>query len=736
MNSLAPAPANITSPANLPSWESDILADGPALSPGGFEVDAVPPTFTSAPEGIDDLAQISRFVVITPARTEADALVQISMTAVAVTPENLARFSALTTCVPGTVERLARSTGVAVFTVAGSASQAAAEAVRSAVNGLGALGIDARSYTLPHGHATLHSWLKEAGAHRVERALTAAAGRVRRMGAGALSGGYIPLGYSDSTYYVWSVDQGEMKKIPEMKLKDSSLIMSLVGNKYLWDNYCVENPKTGKKTQDLGAFAGNLRDACVRLKGRSMSKTRGSGVWREGEDLVVNSDEAFYSSDGALADRVNGQHIYLRVRNLGITHDQVAASTADVQNVLSFLKTFRFQRGESDAMLMLGWLFLSFICGALPHRPHAFVHADAGSGKSTLLKFIRFLLGDAHYSASDANEPSLRQSLGKTSIAAILDESGADSAHIATLLRFFRLSYDGTNKGKGGSDGKPTDYEIRSMGLLCGVTAPEMDSQEARRFLMFGMQPTDGNSGGPQHQLFTLENADENPLVSDLGRKMFKRSLDSWPRLRHAMTLLRGSIGRRLKAKDPAADTLVPVIASAFVALHDHDLADDAAADAWLAKFDIRDDLERVQNVASGEEFLEKLASIKVTTKAAGFSTEMTISELWARAHDDEPREGAWRRELGMHGMAIGLDANGGTEVRISSTLDGFNELMAKTKWKIGSIDSLIRRARGALPYQKKMPAKIGTIDTRFLSVPYVRGTTALPKLSAPDPRN
>lgn len=720
---------NITSSVNPEFHLSESLEMSSVLSEEGFESEEIPESITIYHKSFSEEFEEASFLSVAATNEEAVSLIKAGTQAVAVNLSTLGLFLKTTKRAPGGIERLGRAAGAVVFVIPAITAPAALAAVNESVSKLKESSVHATAFLMPKNHATTSAWIEEVGAMRVKSALCAAAMRAKGLQQeNPMTGGFLPMGYQNGTYYVWSTDQGELKEISEGNLDKASILLSLAGSPHLIEHY-LEEDRRGNKFVNFRSVASEIRQKCVAKGPFKSENTRGAGVWREKDHLIVNTDKAFHAIDGAPVDRVAGKYTYMRARDLGVTPETQIATVEEMQEIHDFLGTFNWSR-KSDCTLMFGWICASYVCAALPQRPHIFLHADAKSGKTTMLKFIRFLLGDSVMSFSGQNEAGLRQKMRKTSIACLLDETGADSSqasdphHLAKLLRFLRMSFDGSRQSKGTAQHTAVDFEIRTMGLVAGVVPPAMDSQEASRFLMIQLNPMI-EYGGANHRLFTSENAEENQVVSDMGQRVFARSLANWTRFRSAMATL----SRVASTSGRANDTLMPAIASSYVALHDKDFACDDDAKSWLNTFDIADDIERIERVSSGDEFIEKLSSMVVSTSAAGFRAEMSIAELLDRAHDDSGR-GPWKQNLGLLGLKLAQIEGGAIELRINTSADGFTKLIANTKWRSGDIDSIIKRIPGAS--LKKLNDKIGGASCRYLSIPFIRSEEKFSELSSP----
>ena len=94
--------------------------------------------------------------------------------------------------------------------------------------------------------------------------------------------------------------------------------------------------------------------------------------------------------------------------------DARSATAADT--VLKMLSMWRTRRPEIDPMLILGWIGLSMMAGAVDWRVVMWITGGFGTGKSWLLDFIKGLLGpNGILKVSDPTPAAIRQIVGQAS---------------------------------------------------------------------------------------------------------------------------------------------------------------------------------------------------------------------------------------------------------------------------------------------------------------------------------
>ena len=120
-----------------------------------------------------------------------------------------------------------------------------------------------------------------------------------------------------------------------------------------------------------------LVDACA-FKGvfQMEDQVRGRGAWPDDDGaLIYHAGDAVWIGGKWRQPGAHGRFIYPARGAIGrpkITRHAAGVGSAG-DYLLELLRTFNWDRGELDAMLMLGWLMTAKIGGALDRRPVAFV---------------------------------------------------------------------------------------------------------------------------------------------------------------------------------------------------------------------------------------------------------------------------------------------------------------------------------------------------------------------------
>ena len=259
------------------------------------------------------------------------------------------------------------------------------------------------------------------------------------------------------------------------------------------------------------------------------------------------------------------------------------ATAADIMNLVRFFQSWSWVRPRTDPLLLVGWILIQAVLGALQQRPHAFLTGESGAGKTTLVNILRTLLrGSMIYSEAggESSAAGVRQRMSPDAITLILDEFEPDkkpsrfgqTSSIDGIFSILRTAYsshadamdDADGALKGTQDGKRGQvYRSIFSCLMAGIQMSTLDQADRNRMIIFELLKL---HGGPVPTL-----PDAESLGSGLRRLMWSR----WPlwQRRHEEVLAALSLG------SPASDartkeSLSPPIAALACAIFGPDQDD------------------------------------------------------------------------------------------------------------------------------------------------------------------
>lgn len=300
---------------------------------------------------------------------------------------------------------------------------------------------------------------------------------------------------------------------------------------------------------------------------------RGAGVWKHEPDdderdppsLVCHCGDVIYlvwpglplqSCDPGWI----GKRLYPRRMPRQMAPAAQGATQEETMRLLALLQRWTWTRGRLDAILLMGWIAVGMVTGALDWRPAIWVTGDAGSGKTTLQALVGRIMGNLLLAVTDATEAGLRQELsgGARPVAFDEIESGEREQAVGGLLHLMRM---GASVGGGriirhsadGTDGA-AKYDVAFNAWFSGIIPPSIEPQDAARitFLTLGGRREAGGDRSGLHK--------EMGWAAGLGPRLRRRLLDRWgvvDQMRGAFADALARDGHDARASDDQLGTLL-----------------------------------------------------------------------------------------------------------------------------------------------------------------------------------
>lgn len=290
---------------------------------------------------------------------------------------------------------------------------------------------------------------------------------------------------------------------------------------------------------------------CEDQKVYDPARVRGRGAWTDatrvilhlGNRLVVDGRSheitrlpkaftSFYTYENAKA-------------ILGPSSDTLVDDIA--ANIRSIALRFRWETPASANML-LGWIALSPVCGALEWRPHIWITGGAGTGKTTILKsFIKPLLGGMYEGATGGTtEAGLRGQLRSDAIPIVFDEleqnEQKDKQQVQNILSLARIaSSEGGKIYKGTTSGGVNTFEVRSMFCVSSINVALVQRADLDRFCVLSLKRDHMDKN--DWEKFEQEILDT--CTEDNGRKLVARTISQIPLIRKNAKTLAAALARK-----------------------------------------------------------------------------------------------------------------------------------------------------------------------------------------------
>ena len=443
-----------------------------------------------------------------------------------------------------------------------------------------------------------------------------------------------------------------------------------------------------------------------------LRRLRGAGVWRDGEQIVVNDGqqivtmarervlyETFGSSEGA-------EYIPSEARFGDMTGEE---STNEEGRALAALFIAQRFASPSFALYAMGWSLIACFGGILAWRPHIWITGRKGTGKSWAIEnLIGPLCGDfASKWGSRASEPGIRRTLKTDARPVIVDEmepkNKAAVAKIDALTDLARnASCDASSRSVLASGEGTVTFMVRSCFCFASVQAPEMNAANESRIMRLELQPLDGD--GERDKKDASKSA--APLLRDASR--FRRRLFlALPRIIADIEYLRETLPGTM-GDQREVDMWAPILTAAW-AVQSAESIQSAAGKDWLID-SMNDAMKGREAVIDDEErVIEHILESPVRTDDM---KTRTVAELLVTADSVEGGQADAMALLARQGLSISLMRNGdGVKHRylaIAQNSKALQRMLEGTPYEHG-YDQQIKRHRlcnGVDPQQVKIAGK------------------------------
>jgi putative DNA primase/helicase len=242
-------------------------------------------------------------------------------------------------------------------------------------------------------------------------------------------------------------------------------------------------------------------------------------------------------------------------------------------------------RSPLDAPLLIGWLVVAVLGGALSWRPHLWLTGAKGSGKTFLIdRLIRPLLR-FHFPFFDAGttEAGIRQDLKSDSLPWVLDEADPRDEtgrqriqKILTMLRGNSSSSNQVHTSKGTTTGKAMSFGLRSCALLASILISAEDDADTSRLTQIELLPSTPAEYAAMAPVWAS-------ITPELGWALFTRIVTFALVLLKNISVFRAECATRL-GDSRKGDQYGTLLAGAHFLEHDNEVTPQEAA-AYLDGF-------------------------------------------------------------------------------------------------------------------------------------------------------
>lgn len=358
------------------------------------------------------------------------------------------------------------------------------------------------------------------------------------------------LGVEGNLYHL--IDSaGQFRSVTKSDLNGAGLqdLFALYPNYPMWMCPHVRETRKGSGKYYIDNFEEKhvrrmLFQACARRGLFSPSdKMRGRGMWtfRGGQAVYHSGDALWVYQDGVglkeMETGLHEGHLYPRKPPLPAPWPGALDGTdALIKKLFETLQQWNWERPDIDPVLLIGWIAIAFLGGALDWRSAVMLVGDAGTGKSELQKNVQNIFGEALFHSADTTAAGIYQRMGQDARPVAVDEleAEADPRKTQAVIKLMRVAASGEDANRGGSDHHGISFKLFSAFLFSAINNPIQSSQDLSRAAILRLRPLDPNKAKPD-QIDT----------EMTGRVILARMMKGWSqfeatRLRYMQALATG----------------------------------------------------------------------------------------------------------------------------------------------------------------------------------------------------
>ena len=498
------------------------------------------------------------------------------------------------------------------------------------------------------------------------------------------------LGYDHGTFYYMPNSTGQVISLSTAAHTKLHLI-SLAGNTF-WQQSFTEG-----ETINWDLAVEWMMAECQKKGVYDPDRIRGRGAWVDAGRVIFHLGMRLMI-DGRQHKVLGGipsYYFYEHARPL----DGPSDSAMDDDTALALYgiaKAFSWESSAS-AHLLMGWLALAPVCGALEWRPHLWITGGKGSGKTTILRqFMRPLLGGIYQSATGGTtEAGLRGTLRSDAIPVIFDEfeqnESKDKQNVQNVLSLARIaSSEGGKVIKGTAGGGSNSYEIRSMFCVSSINVALVQGADQDRFCVLALRNA---SESVPSRWRDLEAQIHNHCTVENGRDLIARTLTRIPTIRANSrafaTALAKSHGQRF------GDQHGTLLAGAYSLRPSSDrVIDDDTALRYVSQIDWASQ-QREDSDADENKCLSYILEALLHVQGGRKMSVVELMEICAKrastiipGSDDDAAQ-----VLGRHGIRVkGAERS----IWIANNNTNLQALLRDTPWSGGAHRQALKRVKGA----------------------------------------
>lgn len=436
------------------------------------------------------------------------------------------------------------------------------------------------------------------------------------------------------------------------------------------------------------AAASDLHKSSAAMGIFAVERIRGRGAWWDEGRTVLHLGDRLITPEGEhpITRPFRSRFIYQRLKRLEGPCGVEPLSVAEAGMIVGIANRFRWEVPASGTLL-LGWVVLAPICGALRWRPHIWLTAGAGSGKSQILdRFVAPLLGDLSLVVVGATtEAGLRQTICSDAVPVVFDEAESnekgDQQRMQAILSLARVasSESSAEMLKGSPSGDVSRFRVRSMFLMSSIATALKQGADKSRFAQLTLRsPNEMGKEEREAHWLNLDRDLEHHVTPDLARRLIARTVSLIPVIRQSVVVFSSAAARHFDSQR-LGDQYGTLMAGAWSLLSDS-VPTQEEAEHCIACHDW-ESYSQSTEVPDEARCIQTILQRQVRVETEDKSVTRTIGELveLAACHSTCLHVGAGLaiQTLGRHGLRLDQD-----RLLVSNTAKAIEQFLADTAWQ------------------------------------------------------